>query len=88
MIISDVTLQSLSMRPERWQLLNVYRWNLVRRRDWYSYRYIALILILRRWKIIIVERSQFQSILKDSGVVGFLVRLHHNQIQRKCEKQQ
>lgn len=76
------------MRTERWQLLYVYRRSLMRRRDRYAYRHIALILILRRWKIIIVERSQFQSILKDSGVVRFLVRLHHNQRQRKCEKQQ
>lgn len=80
MVVSDVSLQSLSVRTKRRQLLN--RRSLVRGCNRYAKRHIILILILRRWKIIIVERSQFQSILKDSGVVRFLVRLNHNQRDR------
>lgn len=65
MIISDVSLQRLSMRAKWRQLLNVHWWLLMRRCYRNAQRHI-IILILRRWKtIIIVEWSQFQSILKD-----------------------
>ena len=75
MIVSNISLQSFSVRTKRRQLLNINRRCLMRRCDRNAQRHI--ILILRRWKtIIIVDYAKFQSILKDTVRI-FVFRLQH-----------